>query len=147
MYKELNKVFSMIKTELKSEKVELALVDDAKEAIKKLSDIEEVRREVVNLAAKGSNKMKQLDKELSDVRSDLVIAINREKAVELFKKYIKNAQNIKNKLEKSAKELGVSPNSIQGYKDLDNDIGVAEFDVKRLQQAIDLAKNTLKTYR
>mgnify|MGYP003641586637 FL=1 len=147
MYKELNKVFSMIQTELKSEKVELALVDDAKEAIKKLSDIEEVRREVVNLAAKGSNKMKQLDKELSDVRSDLVIAINREKAVELFKKYIKNAQNIKNKLEKSAKELGVSPNSIQGYKDLDNDIGVAEFDVKRLQQAIDLAKNTLKTYR
>jgi len=147
MSKHINKIFSMIQTELKSEKIELALVDDAKEAIKKLSDIEEVRREVVNLASKGSSKMKQLDKELSDVRSDLVIAINTERAVELFKKYIKNAQSIKNKLEKSAKELGVSPNSIQGYKDLDNDIGVAEFDVKRLQQAIDLAKNTLKTYR
>ena len=37
MYKELNKIFSMIqtKTELKSEKVELALVDDL-DAVKKV---------------------------------------------------------------------------------------------------------------
>tara|TARA_R110000823_G_scaffold311573_1_gene437325 strand:+ start:356 stop:736 length:381 start_codon:yes stop_codon:yes gene_type:complete len=92
MYKELNKVFSMIKTELKSEKVELAL---------ELGGIK-----TMSSALKGSIKSYNRKFETLD---DLVGDLQRE-AKELDKradKFFKEVDLIKKEGEKQASDLGV----------------------------------------
>ena len=104
MSKHINKVFSMIQTELKSEKVELALVDDLDAVIKvftkKLNPtFKEVSKEKSKLRSLGSEAEKLLNKEEQNI-----------------------AQTLK-RIEKSANDLGIKPNSIKEYvrvKQLEN---------------------------
>ena len=68
MSKQINKIFSMIQTELKSEKVELALVDDAKNIIKELRKIEDLRKKSEKEAAQTIKLLDNLEKEITRVR-------------------------------------------------------------------------------
>ena len=95
MYKELNKVFSMIqtKTELKSEKVELALVDD----LKKLNNSYLSDTDTANSKIKGL---------LSDARSI-------ESKIESALKNVSKIKTAISKVEQSAKDLGIKSSNIK----------------------------------
>jgi len=114
MYKELNKVFSMIKTELKSEKVELALVDDLEKAetqLKKLSK---------EANGTGLSQVRKAVQKADSSFTDLLRAA--ENAIEISDKYIN-----------AAKELGIDSKKAQGIKNLANSLeNDAEYWIKEL---------------
>jgi len=102
MYKELNKVFSMIKTELKSEKVELArkpesILNDIKKLDQKMS-VEEGKMDKIYLTYKNSQK--DFAKFSDDINSQL-------------DKYESDLNDIQD----AAQELGLDGRDIPGFKD------------------------------
>ena len=126
MYKELNKVFSMIQTELKSEKVELekvelALVDDAKKIINsikgELGDIEERAFDFV------------VDAEMT-----------YKKAISSYKDQLKKINSISPKLDKAIKEIGINRSTFGVLDDLDESRNRIEERIKISQKNIDKLK-------
>ena len=102
MYKELNKVFSMIKTKLKSEKVELArkpesILNDIKKLDQKMS-VEEGKMDKIYLTYKNSQK--DFAKFSDDINSQL-------------DKYESDLNDIQD----AAQELGLDGRDIPGFKD------------------------------
>jgi hypothetical protein len=95
----------IIKSELKSNKVDLSLVDDLNKVISAYT------KSNANYQI-AFNELKQLD--------DKIIALKL-KSKEFFafdKKTYSEAQKIINEITKQAKDLGIDPNSIKGLKDL-----------------------------
>ena len=102
MYKELNKVFSMIKTELKSEKVELArkpksILNDIKKLDQKMN-VEEGKMDKIYLTYK--NTQKDFVKFSDDINSQL-------------DKYESDLNDIQD----AAQELGLDGRDIPEFKD------------------------------
>tara|TARA_R110002167_G_scaffold361892_1_gene580593 strand:- start:42 stop:416 length:375 start_codon:yes stop_codon:yes gene_type:complete len=62
MYKELNKVFSMIKTELKSEKVELSTLSDLSKSTTEIKSFLKRYKTIVKEVEKASELIKQAKK-------------------------------------------------------------------------------------
>ena len=102
----IEKIKSLIeKSELKSDKVELSLVDDLNKVISSYT------KSNANYQI-AFNELKQLD--------DKFIAL-KTKAREFFafdKKTYSEAQKVIENITKQAKDLGIDPNSIKGLKDL-----------------------------
>ena len=93
----LNKMIKEAKTELKAEKVELALLDDIKSTGEKLEKMYEAALKVaVDGATKLSKKVDEKAKDFNKNKQTLIAEIN--------------------KFEKTAKQLGVNPNDIPNYK-------------------------------
>jgi len=88
--------------ELKSEKVEFA---NAKDLDKKLKDLFTVQK----ILDKKQPALDKLKKEVKDSQGRL----------EMF---IGEATNVLNDFSKQAKELGVDPNTVSGYKTLDIEV-------------------------
>ena len=146
MSKQINKIFSMIQTELKSEKVELNLINDAKQLIKSLDAIFEYKQKVDKPIAAGIEKLKSLSREVAKAKSDVGTYISIEKMLPKFESQLKEAFSTLNFLDKAAKELGVKTESMQEFKDLDDTIFVAKRDIEYLKKVADLAKKTLKDF-
>ena len=62
MYKELNKIFSMIKTELKSEKVELSTLSDLSKSTTEIKSFLKIYKTIVKEVEKASELIKQAKK-------------------------------------------------------------------------------------
>jgi len=62
MYKELNKIFSMIKTELKSEKVELSTLSDLSKSTTEIKSFLKRYKTIVKEVEKASELIKQAKK-------------------------------------------------------------------------------------
>ena len=105
--KTLNKIADAKAVELKSEKVELTLTDDVKKLnsksdkiISKSKQVEDSLDKIINSYNSEYSKLKTLVKEAESLKSPIMKAMTS--------------------TSKAAKELGISPNFIEGYKDLDS---------------------------
>lgn len=128
------------------ERVELNLVNDAKRHIKFLDAIYEYKQAKDKPIAAGIEKLKSLQKEVNNAKSDIRTFIVVEKAIPKFESELKEAEATLNFLDKSAKELGVKPESIKEFKDLDETVFIAKQDIKYLKKVVELAKKTLKEF-
>ena len=96
--------------------------------------------------AAGIEKLKSLQKEVNNAKSDISTFIVVEKAIPKFESQLKQAEVTLNFLDKAAKELGVKPESIKEFKDLDETVYIAKRDVKYLKKVVEIAKKTLKEF-
>ena len=116
MNPQLNKIFSKLakaeKTELKSEKVELALADDFKKLDKslkdKLGEFNRANDETTTLSAKLRRALPQAEERIKA----------NTKVINDSKQDIKLASNAIKKADTLAKELGLNANKIDGYKSI-----------------------------
>ena len=116
MNPQLNKIFSKLakaeKTELKSEKVELALADDFKKLDKslkdKLGEFFRANDETTTLSAKLRRALPQAEERIKA----------NNKVINDSKQDIKLASNAIKKADTLAKELGLNANKIDGYKSI-----------------------------
>ena len=141
MYKELNKVFSMIKTELKSEKVELEKVE--------LNVVKDIQK-MVGILKKGLSDMEKKGFKQSDALKSLFKA---QDAVEQANKDALNssavgnfgkASSILDNAEKQAKELGVAFRDIKGFTDLTSLMGKVEKMDETIEEKVKRSKRFLK---
>jgi len=106
----LNELIKESKTELKSEKIELGMVDDLEKAIEKLSNLRD--------SAYGLNKdvlsLKEDMKPLFKIKKELTAVAKGNPS--FVKKAEENIKKSFNELSKSVSELGISVNKIPVYK-------------------------------
>ena len=132
MYKELNKVFSMIQTELKSEKVELSeakakvLIKDFRKAE---SGMKAKKKILDNLLTelKTIEKLKSKAKKEYDEASDFM---------EIYGRGKDRYDSLFNSFKKQAKELGINVNEIPIIKELDKSFDDAADAYRPLQSII-----------
>jgi exonuclease VII small subunit len=111
-------------TELKAEKIELGLVDDALE-----------RRKAV---AKFGKEIDTDEKNIKEFSTGLKYWTKTTKTdIELLDKYLKELKTGMKAIETSAKDLGLKANSIPEYKDA---IEVVKYGEKQLQKGKKLLK-------
>ena len=121
MSKHINKVFSMIQTELKSEKVELA-VDDYDKFLKELLSIDKDLRNEVGNYVSLKNK---------------IIAIRRNVSKLSFKAsgILKESEKLATQDLKKAKELGVNVNIVtKPFQQIKKDVNEIEKKAERVIQ-------------
>lgn len=108
--KVMQKIVSIEKQELSTEKVELAAIDDLKELISDAKRIIGLQEDGVKWGNKAETEFKQVQKVISDAEG-----ITRG-AIRQAAKLKTDSDKILNKVEVSARELGVDVNSIPEYK-------------------------------
>ena len=108
--KVMQKIVSIEKQELSAEKVELAAIDDLKELISDAKRIIGLQEDGVKWGNKAETEFKQVQKVISDAEG-----ITRG-AIRQAAKLKTDSDKILNKVEVSARELGVDVNSIPEYK-------------------------------
>ena len=116
--KVMQKIVSIEKQELSAEKVELALVDDAKKIINGsknvfqiYSDIESVTKEVVKEYA-------NLKIRIEKIKDTAKAVIGMESLIDKSFTNIKKADDVLRQMNQQAKELGISPTKIKEYDEL-----------------------------
>jgi len=125
-------------------KVELNFVNRAKAAIQDLKKIDKLRRDSEQSASDAIKVLEGLQGKLMGARRDLAYVVNNQRLFAGAEQFIKNGKKILKEMEVAAKELGVAPNKIKEYANLDNEIGLAEFDLDRLKKVIDFVKKEQK---
>tara|TARA_R100000541_G_C1887230_1_gene83124 strand:+ start:249 stop:671 length:423 start_codon:yes stop_codon:yes gene_type:complete len=123
----LNKMIQS-KTELKSEKVELGLVDD----LKKLNaEADEIQKSV----NKGSIELSKLFQELRGLSDDFnKINDRRSDNIKKGKSTFKELNSLLEKTQKQAKELGIAPSEIPNFSKsskISNDLRSAVNDIQK----------------
>lgn len=108
--KVMQKIVSIEKQELSAEKVELAAIDDLKELISDAKRIIGLQEDGVKWGNKAETEFKQVQKVINDAEG-----ITRG-AIRQAAKLKTDSDKILNKVEVSARELGVDVNSIPEYK-------------------------------
>ena len=114
----MQKIVSIEKQELSTEKVELALVDDAKKIINGnknvfqiYSDIESVTKEVVKEYA-------NLKIRIEKIKDTAKAVIGMESLIDKSFTNIKKADDVLRQMNQQAKELGISPTKIKESDEL-----------------------------
>ena len=120
------------------ERVELGLQQDAKQAVNKFLDYSEI-------TDKADDEIKQLQSQVDNLRN---------KYISIDSKQIQNKKNlvasenemksIMQKYESSAKELGVNPNDIKEYSNLDFNIKVAKNFISNAEEISQTARKNIK---
>jgi len=118
MYKELNKVFSMIKTELKSEKLELGAVDDARKIISNLGNAEKILNDVETASKEVVKEYVNLKTRIEKVKNSAKTVIGSETDIKKISDLIRRGDDVLRKISSQAKELGISVNSINEFDEL-----------------------------
>jgi len=135
MNPQLNKVFSKLaksdkKTELASEKVELALADDLKKLNANISAIEKDLRENAKKGFELIDAQKELNQDKQKVSKEIL------KDVQKGNKSYKQLDDLLKKTFKTAKELGLNANDIPNYRK-------ATDQLSQIINATDLAEDAL----
>ena len=122
MSKHINKVFSMIQTELKSEKVELALVDDAKKII---------------------NKVKGEWGDTEERAFDFIVDAEQiyKKALNEYEQQLKDVDRITQPLEKAIQDIGINRSTFGVLDDLDESKNKLKERIKIVQKNISKVKS------
>ena len=107
--KALNKLVRENKTELKDEKIELALVDDLKNIVSDAKRIIGLQEDGFKWGEKAEKQFKEVKKVVSDAEGITRGAIRQAGTLK------KESDKILNKIEVQAKELGVPPRDIPAY--------------------------------
>lgn len=127
MNPQLNKVFSKLakedkKTELKSEKVELALADDIAKALKASEDVLDGSERSVNFAEKVAKDRNALLKDLPKLLKESNSVFDK------GAKFLSNA-------EKAAKDLGLNTKDIKNYSKLESNLDKLAREIDRIINA------------
>jgi len=126
-----NKLNSVEKTELETHKVELGVVDDLK---KELNIYNSGRKNLDNELNDWYEKILKIKNEFSKIKS----------TYSKFEKPIKNLKSIMQKVESTAKELGIKPSEIKGYSDAQSAIKTSDdmvaefFEANRINKSINI---------
>jgi vacuolar-type H+-ATPase subunit I/STV1 len=134
MSKHINKIFSMIQTELKSEKVELEKVE--------LNVVNDIKKEIAfykqGFSDMEKNNSQQIDamKKVFKAQDNLEKAIKNARNSSVVKRFSKSYKILDN-AEQQAKELGVAFRDIKGFTDLTSLMGKVE---KKLDEIKSMAK-------
>ena len=141
MSKQINKIFGMIQTELKSEKIELALDSDAKSALNKINKYIDILDSSENKLNKLDSEYDSLRKSYNNLRADVISSRN------FLRKSEKDIKDIMSKYELAAKDLGIKVNSIKEYKSLQEGLNLtsvyingAERDLKPITKKLQQLK-------
>lgn len=114
--RELSKVFSRLAKEevnLESHRVDLALADD----LKKMFDVvDKTSDDIFGWRKPTQEKINQIRSLKEQIRNRLD---NTEDDIKYLDTFIPKLQSLKDKLSKSAKELGVNPKDIKGFDKID----------------------------
>ena len=122
MSKHINKIFSMIQTELKSEKVELALVDDAKKIINKVKgELGDTEERAFDFIVDAENIYK--------------------KALNEYEQQLKDVERITQPLEKAIQEIGINRSTFGILDDLDESKNKLKERIKIVQKNISKIKS------
>ena len=129
MKSRLEKVYSKLpKVELTTQKIELGIVDDLGKALTK----GQITRKTIN---DEIAKAKVMEKELDEIKKSAVkVQTNALKLVGVADKFFDNGAKLLEKSNKAAKDLGVNPFDITGYKELDSIMGDIEGDAGILEE-------------
>ena len=129
MKSRLEKVYSKLpKVELTTQKIELGIVDDLGKALTK----GQTTRKTIN---DEIAKAKVMEKELDEIKKSAVkVQTNALKLVGVADKFFDSGAKLLEKSEKAAKDLGVNPFDITGYKELDSIMGDIEGDAGILEE-------------
>ena len=122
MYKELNKIFSMIqtKTELKSEKVELGIAQDIKKSNSTVKSLVKKSDSLIDKTEKALNVYDKLYTATRILRNDAL------EEIKYSNKKLKDAES-------AAKQLGIKPSDISDYSELNATIKDLERQANRLR--------------
>jgi len=122
----LEKIYNKLPKEEKTElaKVELSFASDLKQSLK---DIKVLVKEAVKI----SDRIEKFSEQTRAMRDKLTIEAKKGVGVSngLFK-LTDSGKKLLERVEKAAKELGVSPDNIQGYKEFKEIRAQAYFDAK-----------------
>ena len=132
MSKHINKVFSMIQIELKSEKVELSEAK-AKVLIKDFRKSESGMKGKKKILDNLLTELKAIEKLKSKAKSEYDEAIN---FMETYNKGKDRYDSLFNSFKKQAKELGINVNEIPIIKELDKSFDDAADAYRPLQSII-----------
>ena len=114
--RELSKVFSRLAKEevnLGTHRVDLALTDD----LKKMFDVvDKTSDDIFGWRKPTQEKINQIKSLKEQIRNRLD---NTEDNIKYLDTFIPKLQSLKDKLSKSAKELGVNPKDIKGFDKID----------------------------
>ena len=127
-------LLSQIEKIVKGEKVELALVDDAKSIIKELRKIEDLRKKSEKEAAQTIKLLDNLEKEITRVRRSSPPIDTIERAIPRFDKQVKEGNRLLKKLESAYKELGISNDPV--LEDLEDAVVGGEFSVRQFEKIV-----------
>ena len=120
IYNKLPKDKTLLKAELA--KVELAIADDIKAVVSQIKAKRDQLQKVEKSANEYRKRMSAMYKEGAKMEKLI------EKESQSGNKLVDKAIKISDKAEKAAKDLGVDPNNIGGYKELDDQWGELEVD-------------------
>lgn len=120
MYKELNKVFSIIQTELKSEKVELGIAQDIKKSNSTVKSLVKKSDSLIDKIEKALNVYDKLYGATTVLRDDAL------EEIKYSNKKLKDAES-------AAKQLGIKPSDISDYSELNATIKDLERQANRLR--------------
>ena len=144
---EADVLLAKIESIVKGEKVELNLINDAKKQIKALDTIYEYKQEKDKPIASGIETLNKLKKEINNAKSDINVYVQVEKQIPKFESLLNEAAVTLSFLEKGAKELGIKPEAMKEFQNLNDTVFIADRDVKYLKKVVDLAKKTLKDFK
>ena len=120
MSKHINKVFSMIQTELKSEKVELGIAQDIKKSNSTVKSLVKKSDSLIDKIERALNVYDKLYSATTVLRDDALSEIR------YSNKKLKDAES-------AAKQLGIKPSDISDYSELNATIKDLERQANRLR--------------
>ena len=121
--KTIERVFEILnkeKVELKAEKVELSVVDDLAKGLKNIKKSYDDLKGLMAQVEKEKDKYEKA--QLKAYNSALDAQDNLEAKVEKLSNKSVGLKDVLSKVEKIAKELGVSANDVKGYKELKSEL-------------------------
>ena len=114
----INKLSKEDKTELKSEKVELAAIDEARQIISNLGNAQRILNDVETASKEVVKEYVNLKVRIEKVKDSAKAVIGTEKNIRTIGNLVSKGDNVLRKISAQAKELGVSAESIKEYDEL-----------------------------
>ena len=116
--KVMQKIVSIEKQELSTEKIELALVDDAKKIINGNKNVFQIYRDIESVTKEAVKEYVNLKIRIEKIKDTLKSVIDSESLIDKSFTNIKKADDVLRQMNQQAKELGISPTKIKEYDEL-----------------------------